>query len=81
MSAGASPAVAATFVDSDRADFQLGTLDDGLYVGTSGVGNDGELQLKPDVALGGEAQEFDGVALPVSWDSSEAPPRTIQLGG
>jgi hypothetical protein len=77
MSALASTADAGTFTDSDRADFRLGTSDDGAYVGSSGTGGDGVVQLKPE-----EAQEFDGFALPLTWESSPwAAGGTASVGG
>jgi len=76
-SIAAAPARAAGFADADVADFGLGTIGDGAYLGTSGTGTGAELQLLP-----AEAQEFDGLGLPLSWDSAAwAAGGTVSVAG
>src|SRR4051794_9588888 len=65
VSIAAAPARAAGFADANVADFGLGTVGDGAYLSTGGGGSGAELQLRPV-----EAQEFAGLDLPLSWDST-----------
>src|SRR4051794_24432483 len=77
MSSAAATARAAGFTDADVADYALGTLGDGAYLGTSGAGSGAELQLTPT-----EAQEFDGLGLPLSWESTPwSDGGTVTVGG
>jgi uncharacterized protein DUF4082/Big-like domain-containing protein/purple acid phosphatase-like protein len=54
-----------TVVDSDVADFAAGTPGSATFVGASGGGSDGEVQLAP--AIG---EEFAGPGLPSGWSTT-----------
>jgi hypothetical protein len=53
-----------SFVDTDVADFAAGTPGADTYVGGTGAGADGEVQLRPTVG-----EEFGGTALPGGWST------------
>jgi hypothetical protein len=55
----------AGFVDDSVADFAAGAPGADTFVGASGTGTDGEVQLRPTVA-----EEFGGDALPAGWSTT-----------
>jgi hypothetical protein len=52
----------ASVVDTTVGDFGAGTPGSDTYVGATGSGPDGEVQLRPTVG-----EEFEGTALPTGW--------------